>query len=81
MRHFDAVFDKLAADAKATRNLIGGASIKNQLAQDRVWNERGGANCIGSLFIGLVVITREYFRFCSITLERVRSILFFSPPS
>jgi len=63
VRDLDSIFDELAAHAKMARNLIGAAAGSHKASQGRVWNQRGGAYGIRSLFIIMIVVARH----CSAT--------------
>ena len=59
MSDFDAVFDQLAADAKAPRDLLGRVAREHCTAKRRKGNKRRGAHRIGRFFVGFVVVTSK----------------------
>jgi hypothetical protein len=61
MSDFDAVFDKLPADSKAPRDLIGAAACEDGATECSKRHKRRGAYCISGLLVGFVVVAGHDF--------------------
>src|SRR5688572_22866642 len=55
-RHFQTVFNQLAADAKVPGNFKRSLTVQHKLPQSSIWHQRGSASRIGCFFIDLAVI-------------------------